>query len=43
MHPSKAKKISDAVQSTKLILESFETVLIKQRELSDLSGEAGDE
>lgn len=37
------KNISDADKSIKLILESFETVLIKQRELLELSGEAADE
>lgn len=37
------KNISEARESVELVLSSFETVLIKQRELLELSGDAGDE
>jgi len=38
-----AKNVTDAVPSVKLILDSFEKIIIKQREILDLSAEADDE
>lgn len=37
------KDVSNGVQAVKSILESFKTLLILQREILDLSGEANDE
>ncbi len=40
---SSLKNVSDGKQGVQSILESFETILIHQRELLHLSGDAGDE
>jgi starvation-inducible DNA-binding protein len=37
------KNVSEAKESVKLILDSFQTIIIKQREILTISGEADDE
>lgn len=37
------KNVSDGKEGVKIILKAFEAVLVKQRELLQLSGDAGDE